>query len=134
MSALPTTRRDARERALELLYEAHSKDLTIPEVLDQLPLAPDPYTETLVRGAGKRADEAHALIHRFTRSDWSIDRLPVLDVLVLRIAIEELTHHHDVPKAVIIDEAVELAKSFSTDDSGSFVNGMLTSIADVLGR
>jgi transcription antitermination protein NusB len=132
MSALPTTRRDARERALELLYEAHQKDLDVPTVLKQLPLAPDPYTRELVLGAGEHVEEAHAMIHRFTRADWSLERLPILDVLVLRIAIEELGHQHDVPRAVVIDEAVELAKNFSTDESSSFVNGMLTSIADVL--
>jgi transcription antitermination protein NusB len=60
--------------------------------------------------------------------------MPVIDRLVLCMAIEELDHHRDTPRAVVIDEAVELAKTFSTGESGKFVNGMLTSIADHLGR
>ena len=74
------------------------------------------------------------LIRRFARKDWPVERLPQLDVIILRLAIEELQHQAGVPKAVVIDEAVELAKLFSTEDSGRFINGMLSSIADDLGR
>jgi N utilization substance protein B len=60
---------------------------------------------------------------------WAIDRMPALDRAILRLAIFELTSRHDVPIAVVIDEAVELAKRFSTDDSGRFVNGVLAAVA-----
>jgi N utilization substance protein B len=60
---------------------------------------------------------------------WAIDRMPALDRAILRIAIFELLHRSDTPVAVVIDEAVELAKRFSTDDSGRFVNGVLSAVA-----
>ena len=60
---------------------------------------------------------------------WPLDRMPALDRAILRLAIWELTDRPDVPTAVVIDEAVELAKRFSTDDSGRFVNGVLATIA-----
>lgn len=132
-SAFPVRRHDARERALELLYEAEAKGVRGAEVIDDLPLAPDPYAAELVVGADEHRSAAEALIVQFSR-DWALDRMPLLDRIVLRLAIEELQHHAEVPRGVILDEAVELAKTFSTEESGSFVNGMLTSIADHLGR
>jgi transcription antitermination protein NusB len=121
---------------MELLYEARSKGDTVSEIIASLPMAPDDYASRIALGAGDADHEVAAmeLIRRFARKDWPVDRLPALDVIILRLAIEELTHQPDVPKAVVIDEAVELAKLFSTEDSGRFVNGMLTSIADDLGR
>lgn len=117
---------------MELLYEAHAKAQPVRTIVAELPIRPDPYAAELAIGAGENEAEAQELIRRFARADWSVDRLPVLDVIVLRLAIEELIHQPDVPRAVVIDEAVELAKNFSTADSGSFVNGMLTSIANHL--
>ena len=70
-------------------------------------------------------DEA---ISRFA-TGWSLERMPTLDLLILRLAAFELRRRPDVPTAVAIDEAVELAKRFSTDDSGRFINGVLASIA-----
>jgi N utilization substance protein B len=60
---------------------------------------------------------------------WTLARMPVIDLIVLRIAIFELMSRPDVPTAVILNEAVELAKTFSTDESGRFVNGILSTIA-----
>jgi transcription antitermination protein NusB len=60
---------------------------------------------------------------------WAIDRMPALDRAILRLGIYELLSRPDVPVAVVIDEAVELAKRFSTDDSGRFVNGILAAVA-----
>jgi transcription antitermination protein NusB len=134
MASPPTSRHDARERAMSLLYEAEQKGTTVAEVLAQLPLAPDPYAEALARDADAGRDVALELIRRFCRDGWTVERLPLLDVIVLRTAIEELRSRPDVPRAVVLDEAVELAKTFSTEQSGSFVNGILTSIADELGR
>jgi N utilization substance protein B len=128
MSILPVARRDARERALELLYESEMKSRPLGDVLGDLPLAPDDYTLEIVRGVAEHAGEHDALIVKYARG-WSIDRMPVLDRIILRIGIEELGHRPDVPTAVVLDEAVELAKSFSTDDSSRFVNGMLVSVA-----
>jgi N utilization substance protein B len=63
---------------------------------------------------------------------WTIARMPVIDRNVLRMAVYELSYSRDVPVAVVINEAVELAKTFSTDDSGRFVNGVLSAISKVV--
>jgi transcription antitermination protein NusB len=130
----PNSRTDARERALELVYEAECKNESVEDVLASLPVAPDPFAASLARGIDEHYVDAIDLIRRFARADWPVERMPVLDRLVLCLAIEELDHHRDTPRAVVLDEAVEMAKKFSTEDSGRFVNGMLTSIADHLGR
>ncbi len=74
-------------------------------------------------------DDIDATIRRFARG-WSLERMPVVDRAVLRMAIYELLHRPDVPTGAVISEAVELAKRYSTDDSGRFVNGMLSNIAE----
>jgi N utilization substance protein B len=122
------SRREARERALELLYESYAKGLAVEEVLAGLVLPPDPYAVALVRGVGERGDELDALITKFAKG-WTIDRMPVLDRTVLRLAIYELIAGDEPPVGVVISEAVELAKRYSTDDSGRFVNGVLASVA-----
>ncbi len=131
MAAPPVARRDARERALELLYESEMKGRPLADVLRDLPLAPDDYTVDIVNGVAERTVEHDALIKKYARG-WTLERMPVLDRIILRIGIEELGHRPDVPTAVVLDEAVELAKSFSTDDSSRFVNGMLVSVAKEL--
>ena len=121
-------RRQARERALELLYEIEAKDRPAGEVLAELAVEPDAYALAVVRGVDEHRDRLDGLISRYAR-DWSLDRMPVIDRSLLRMAVFELAHRPDVPTAVVIDEAVELAKAYSTDDSGRFVNGMLSRIA-----
>jgi N utilization substance protein B len=124
-------RSDARERALSLLYEAESKGERPREVLAALPVPPAPLVVTLVEGVEDHRAELDALIEGHARN-WSLDRMPAIDRNVLRLALYELKDRPDVPVPVVIDEAVELAKRFSTDDSGRFVNGMLSAIAPKL--
>jgi N utilization substance protein B len=93
-----------------------------------LVLPPDPYAVALVRGVAGRGEELDGLISRFAKG-WSLDRMPVLDRTVLRLASYELLAGDEPPVGVVISEAVELAKRYSTDDSGRFVNGVLSSIA-----
>jgi len=81
-----------------------------------------------MRGVADRSSVIDELISSHAR-DWSIERMPTIDVIVLRIGIYELLDRPEVPVAVVIDEAVELAKTFSTDDSGRFVNGVLAAVA-----
>lgn len=131
-SSLPLRRRDARERALELLYEADMKGCSVEDVLADLPLTPDPFSVALARGVAEHQERFDELTRRFLRRDWTFERMPLLDRLVLSLAMEELLTHTDVPVAVAIDEAVELAKQFSTDDSSKFVNGMLRNILPFL--
>lgn len=125
------SRREARERALSLLYEAEAKGETPDEVLDSLPLAPEAFAADLVSGVGAHRDDVDALIRRFAKG-WSLERMPSIDRNLLRIATFELGHRDDVPTGAVISEAVELAKRYSTDDSGKFVNGLLARIAKEL--
>jgi N utilization substance protein B len=122
------SRREARERALSLLYEADAKDMTPAALLVEIPVEPPPFVISLVAGVGERHDEIDALIDRFA-IDWTIDRMPVVDRTIVRMATFELLYRPDVPTGVVISEAVELAKRYSTEESGRFVNGMLASIA-----
>ena len=127
----PTTgRREARERALSLLYEAELKDQTPSEVLAGLPVEPDPFVVAALRGVERQRSRIDALITEHS-IDWAIDRMPVVDRNVLRLALYELLDRPDVPVGVVISEAVELAKRYSTEESGRFVNGVLAAIAPV---
>lgn len=121
-------RRTARERALELLYEAEVKGRPLDEVVDALPLAPDAYAAGLVRGVQRRADELDGFISRFAKG-WTIDRMPAVDRAVLRLGTYELLAEPEVPVGVVLNEAVELAGEFSTTDSSRFVNGVLARVA-----
>ncbi len=97
-------------------------------LLAELPLEPEPYALRLARGMDARRDDIDALISRHA-SGWTIDRMPAIDRALLRMATYELLAEPDVPVAVVIDEAVELAKDYSTEDSGRYVNGVLASLA-----
>jgi transcription antitermination protein NusB len=121
-------RSESRERALTLLYEAEAKAQSGEATLEALPVAADDMATKLVQGVDAHRPEIDELIRKYSRT-WTLERMPVIDRSVLRIAIFELLASPDVPTAVILDEAVELAKSYGTDDSGKFVNGMLSSIA-----
>ena len=122
------SRHAARERALGLLYEAESKDVEPAELLACLPVEPDPFAVELVEGVSEHRDRIDELIGRFSR-DWRLERMPAVDRAVLRLAVFELAELPDVPTAAAISEAVELAKRYSTEDSGRFVNGLLARIA-----
>lgn len=122
------SRREARERAFELLYEAEAKELPPSAVIAELPVVPDEFTLDLVQGVEDHQPELDELIRRFAR-DWKLERMPALDRALLRMGSFELVHRPDVPTGAVITEAVELAKRFSTDESGRFVNGMLSAVA-----
>lgn len=124
-------RSDARERALILLYEAETKGIAPSEVLAGQISPADELTTELVRGVEtnlERLDEAIAAHAK----GWTLSRMPAIDRNVLRVGAFELLGRPDVPVAVVLDEAVELAKRFSTDDSGRFVNGVLAALVPVL--
>jgi len=123
------SRRQARERALSLLYEADSKDVSPAAVLAALPVEPAPYAHDVVAGVGEHGAELDALITAYAK-DWTIDRMPALDRALLRMGIFELLHRPEVPTGAVISEAVELAQRFSTEESSRFVNGMLARIAE----
>lgn len=124
----PGPRHQARERAVALLYEAEMKQRPVSEVLEGLPVPADPYAATLVLGALRHQERIDALLSQCAVG-WELDRMPAVDRAVLRLATYELLEESEVPVAVVIDEAVELAGEYSTDDSGRFVNGVLSAVA-----
>lgn len=125
------SRREARERALGLAYERDQRGVDADAVLSGLDVAADPYAEHLVRGLDAHSDEIDVLLSEYAKH-WTLDRMPVIDRTVLRLATYELVYEADTPTGVILNEAVELAKLYSTKDSGRFVNGLLSRIAQVV--
>lgn len=128
------TRRQARRRALDLLYEADLKQRSIERVLGQLdPPAEDTeelpaFSAELVRGVAAHQQALDELIAGHAQG-WHLDRMPIVDRNLLRLGLYEICHAPDVPDAVAIDEAVRLAQELSTEDSGRFVNGLLARVA-----
>ncbi len=86
------------------------------------------YAREIVDGVSDHQEEIDELISSYSQG-WTIDRMPNVDRAVLRLASWELLHNPEVPAAVAMDEAIELAKEYSTDDSARFVNGVLGKIA-----
>jgi len=125
---LQGSRREARERALELLYEAEAKGQALDEVLRALPIRPDRFAVALVTGVGERQEELDGHIERLAK-DWTVDRMPWVDRSILRLGAFELLARPDVPTGVVLSEAVELAKRFSTEEAARFVNGLLSNLA-----
>lgn len=138
-------RRLARRLALDVLYEAEIRLIPPLETWD---LATDagwalssdsddlggldaalPYARTLVEGVQNRQREIDGLISEYA-DRWAIERMPVIDRVLLRLAIFELLWREDVPPAVSINEAVEIAKDYSTGDSARFINGILGRVAE----
>ena len=127
-SGIEDPRSVARESALTLLYEAESKGITPRQVVDAQVMPVEHVVRLLVLGVMEHQSDIDASITKHS-TGWTMDRMPALDRNILRVATFELMHRDDVPTAVVLDEAVELAKRFSTDDSGRFVNGVLSAIA-----
>ena len=124
-------RSKARKRAVDVLYEADIRSgdrLTLlrERLADETPPVPE-HTVRLVEGVAEHAARIDELIDAHA-SNWSIDRLPDVDRAILRMATFEMLWADDVPDLVVIDEAVELAKALSTDDSPAYVNGVLGAI------
>ncbi|HEX7522089.1 MAG TPA: transcription antitermination factor NusB [Acidimicrobiia bacterium] len=126
-----STRREARERALSLCYELEVRDRDVDTMLADLPATPDEYTTELARGVEEHRDGIDAMLRKYSEH-WALERMPVVDRAVLRIGCYELGWQRELPTGVVISEAVELAKQYSTKDSGRFVNGLLSRIAEDL--
>ena len=118
-------KREARERAIELLYEAEVRGTSIDQVLGSQVIAPAQLVEDLVVGVSADVERIDAYLNE----GWSLDRLGMLDLWILRIGIHELLIGKE-PVAVVINEAVELGNVFgATEDSGKFINGVLGAAA-----
>jgi len=129
-------RRKARKRALDVLYEADLRDRNIGRTLDEYVARMEsprpehlPYAVSLVEGVASHLDRIDELIASYAEG-WTIDRMPVVDRNLARIAVYELLYVDDIDDPVAITEAVELAKELSTDYSPRFLNGILGRIAD----
>ncbi|MEU1204406.1 transcription antitermination factor NusB [Nocardia sp. NPDC005825] len=133
-------RHKARRRAVDLLFEAEARDIDPADLLSERvslavreeSIAPiNPYTRVLVEGVADDLDRVDGTIESYLSQDWTLPRLPAVDRAILRVAVWELFHANDVPPVVAVDEAVELAKELSTDDSPSFINGVLGQVVQV---
>lgn len=132
-----SARTKARKRALDLLFSSDIRGdaLAVTLAAEAKRAAGEPareaswlYAREVIDGVIDHADEIDEQILTHSR-DWRLERMPAVDRALLRMATWEILFNDDVPAAVAIDEAVELAKEFSTDDSGSFVHGVLARIA-----
>ena len=121
-------RTDAREQAIILLYEAEQRSISPLDIVSERGIASEDLATELLQGIEASREMIDSEIVAHARG-WALERMPALDRAILRLAIHELRSRGDVPTAVVIDEAVELAKRFSTDDSGRFVNGVLAAVA-----
>ncbi len=130
-----SARTKARKRALDVLYAADARDLdplvVLTERIDfEESAPPGEYAEILVRGYVAHAGRIDELLSEHAQG-WTVDRMPAVDRAILRIAVYELIYSADVPAPVAVDEAVELAKSLSTDNSPRFINGVLGQILTI---
>ena len=129
-----SARSKARKRALDVLFESEQRGVDVLETLAGRVAAADPpvseFTVQLVEGVVAHRDRIDELLTTYSRG-WSLDRMPAVDRAVLRLGTFELLWLDDVPDAVVVDQAVELARSLSTDDSPGFVNGVLGRLLDL---
>lgn len=132
-----SARTKARKRALDILFSADVRgdEVAIALAAEAKRAASEPareaswlYAREVVDGIIDHHDEIDEQITTHSR-DWKIERMPAVDRALLRIGVWEILFNDEVPTAVAIDEAVELAKEFSTDDSGAFVHGVLARVA-----
>lgn len=122
-------RATGRKLALDVLYEHEVSGRAIPELITRYDSSSSQeFAGQIVNGVMEHLEELDQLIQQHSRG-WDIERMPVLDRCLLRMALFELRYLDDVPKAVAINEAVELAKTYSTEDSGRFINGVLGAIS-----
>jgi transcription antitermination protein NusB len=123
-----SARSKARKRALDVLYESELRSIDpVTTLAERIKLAEPPvndYTIELVEGVQGHRERIDEILAGYAEG-WTVDRMPDVDRAVLRLGVYELLWREDVPDAVAIDEAVELAKTLSTDESPRFVNGVL---------
>ena len=129
-------RSKARKRALDILFEADQRGINASTLLAERLAAPgdgpplNPYAAELVEGVVAHWGEINELLTTYSHG-WTVDRMPGVDRAILRLGTWEIVWNDAVPDPVAISEAVELATSLSTDESPSFVNGLLARVAEV---
>lgn len=148
-------RRRAREMAIQMLYQQELGESSLQQIFDSFDLSDYveetderttgeetddvrdrrrkqaatsfEYARKLVEGAQEHAEDIDGLIRRHAEN-WRLERMPVIDRNILRLALYEMLHEEKVPKVVIVDEAIELAKKFGSENSSRFVNGLLDGV------
>ena len=135
----PGTRHKARKRAVDLLFEAEAKNIEATKLIaERREIYPSDdsvgtmyeYTVRVVEGVTADASQVDAVISSHLEN-WKLHRLPAVDRAILRLAVWELLYANDVDIDVVLDEAVQLAKELSTDESPAFVNGVLGKVAEL---
>ena len=122
-------RREAREKALQTLFQLENTELTIEDAMSHvLDGQNDPFYEKLVRGTTEQITQIDESL-KTKLENWSLDRLPKIERTVLRLAVFELLFMQDAPSKVVMNEAIELCKTFGDDKSSKFVNGVLSKYA-----
>jgi len=129
-------RRKARTIALEIIYQKEITNYPLDEIIkNRLKMEdyeiPSEFSMSLVRGVINHQEELDDLISNYA-NNWALDRMALLDRNIIKISLYEMLYEQDIPFSVSINEAVELAKIFGTDDSRRFVNGVLGKIASEL--
>ena len=129
-----SARSKARKAALDLLYEGDIRKTSAISILNQrsgdLEFVIRDFTKELVQGVDENRRKIDELITTYSQG-WDMDRMPAIDRNILRLAIYEILWSKDVPPAVAIDEAIELAQTLSTDDSSKYINGVLSKIIEI---
>ncbi|MGB5268729.1 MAG: transcription antitermination factor NusB [Polyangiales bacterium] len=136
------SRRKGREAALRILYFMDVSNVSGTQAIrsywghlsnEDAPIEDVDFANQLVRAYAEHEDEVNEII-RSSSHHWRLERMPIVDRNVLRVAIVELREMRDIPKRVTLNEAVELAKRFGSEGSGAFVNGVLDRVATELGK
>ena len=129
-----STRSKARKAALDFLYESDIRKTPASELLHkrvtELEYVIRDFTKELVDGVEAHRRKIDELITTYSQG-WDMDRMPVIDRNILRIAIFEVLWASDVPPSVAISEAVEMAQTLSTDDSSKYINGVLSKVLEI---
>ncbi|GAA6526657.1 transcription antitermination factor NusB [Intrasporangium sp. DVR] len=131
-----SARTKARTRALDILFEADQRGLNAEALLDERlkdaesRAGNNPYTATLVRGVVARWRDVNAALTDYSQG-WTLERMPAVDRAILRLGAWEVLYNDEIPDAVAISEAVALATELSTDESPTFVNGLLGRLSEV---
>lgn len=129
-------RTKARKRALDVLFEAEQRGIDPQTLLAERIAEPHTeaavpqYTVDLVEGVIARRERIDEVLQTYAQG-WTLDRMPAVDRALLRLGTWEILFNDEVPDAVAVDEAVDLASSLSTDDSASFVNGLLGRVVEL---
>ena len=123
-----SARSKARRRALDILFESTQRDMPALEVIrarrEKTDMVIADYTVDVVEGVLEHQEQIDEFLSTYSQG-WTLDRMPAVDLMILRIGSWELLYNDDVPDGVAVSEAVELAKMLSTDESPKFVNGLL---------